>query len=98
MRSKGLIVVASIAAVLLLIRRTSPARTSSGVIDNNPAASGTAPVQSTSPASSAIADEIISVNSNSLIAAYQADEKGATTRYENRKLAVTGVLSGFFTT
>ena len=59
MRSKALIVGALIVAVLFLIRRTSPERTStSGVIDNNPAASDTAPAQSTPPASPAIADEI----------------------------------------
>ncbi|MGB8523345.1 MAG: hypothetical protein WCD43_10290 [Candidatus Acidiferrales bacterium] len=45
------------------------------------------------PASS---DEAISVEATNLLAAYQADEKTATARYENRKVAVTGVLSGVF--
>ena len=98
MRFKVLLVVAFIVLMLLLIRRTGPEPPSSELTDNNSTASDTAPVQSTSPASSAIADEIISVDATSLIAAYQTDEKAATARYENRKLAVTGVLSGFFTT
>jgi hypothetical protein len=41
-------------------------------------------------------DEVISLDATSLLAAYQADEKATTARYENRKVAVTGVLSGVF--
>ena len=44
----------------------------------------------------AVTDEVMSIDATSLLAAYQADEKAATARYENRKLAVTGVLSGVF--
>jgi hypothetical protein len=98
MRFKVLLVVAFVVLMLLLIRRTGTEHPSSQLTDNNSTASDTAPVQRTSPASSAFADEIISVDATSLIAAYQTDEKAATARYENRKLAVTGVLSGFFTT
>ena len=42
------------------------------------------------------ADEVISIDSTSLLAAYQADEGAANARYKNKRVAVTGVLSGVF--
>jgi protein TonB len=56
---------------------------------------GSEPAPVTSTVSQTLAP-VISVDATSLLAAYQADEKATTARYENRKLAVTGVLSGVF--
>jgi hypothetical protein len=41
-------------------------------------------------------DNVISTDSTSFLAAYQSDEKAANLQYKDRKVAVTGVLSGVF--
>ncbi len=57
----------------------------------------TAPVNSPSTeVPPGIADTIISIDATSLLPAYQANEKTAIARYENKKLEVTGELSGVF--
>lgn len=40
--------------------------------------------------------EAISVDSSTLLSEYQADEKDANIRYADRKVAITGVLTGVF--
>src|SRR6266487_1276684 len=99
MRTKVLIVGAFVFALFLLITHTAPERTSSGAIENNSPASDTPPVQGTSsnvPLYST--DKVINVDATSLLSAYHTDEKAANARYKNRKVTVTGVLSGVFTT
>jgi hypothetical protein len=41
-------------------------------------------------------DEVISIDATSFLAAYRSDETAASTRYKDRKVSVTGVLSGVF--
>lgn len=41
-------------------------------------------------------DKVISIDAASLLSAYQTDEKTAIAQFENRKVAVTGVLTGVF--
>jgi hypothetical protein len=41
-------------------------------------------------------DKVISIDAANLLSAYQRDEKTATAQFENRKVAVTGVLTGVF--
>ncbi|MGD0021790.1 MAG: hypothetical protein ABSC54_05750 [Smithellaceae bacterium] len=43
-------------------------------------------------------DEIIQVDSDTLINAYRTDEESANEQYENRLVAVTGTISGIVTT
>lgn len=65
--------------------------------EETPSAPNTVPVDNASPkASPGITDKVISIDAPSLIGAYQTDEKAASARYENKKLEVTGVVSGFY--
>jgi hypothetical protein len=58
-----------------------------------PSPSATGAALSVSPA---VNDEVISIDATSLLAAYQADEKAAVARFNNRKVLVTGVVSEMF--
>ena len=42
-------------------------------------------------------DGIIAINADALINAYRADEKSANQQYENKRVSVTGVISGIVT-
>ena len=41
-------------------------------------------------------DEIISIDAPTFLAAYRSDETAANTKYKNRKVSITGVLTGVF--
>jgi hypothetical protein len=41
-------------------------------------------------------DQIISVDAQALLAEFQSDEKAAATKFDNRKVSVTGALTGVF--
>ena len=80
-------------------RATSDAQMSPAVTESN----GNPPASTASPAGAPPSDlpvvvthEAISVDSTDFLAAYQIDEGTANVLYKNKKVAVTGVLSGVF--
>ena len=68
--------------------------------DGAQTAISTTPLQATEHSATtsdqASADKIISIDATSFLAAYQSDETAANTQYKDRKVSVTGVLSGVF--
>ena len=62
-----------------------------------PSAPNAVPIDNASPkAPPGITDKVLSIDAPTLIAAYQTDEKAASARYGNKKLEVTGVVSGSY--
>ena len=85
-------------ALIDLSGRSAP--TSEDHHDSAPTAISTTPLQaaedSATTSHQASTDEIISIDATSFLAAYQSDETAANTQYKDRKISVTGVLSGVF--
>lgn len=65
--------------------------------EETPSAPNAVPIDNASPkAPPGITDKVLSIDAPTLIAAYQTDEKAASARYGNKKLEVTGVVSGSY--